>query len=288
MTGNELRNGCIGGEGRCKMTGGKWKPPREGRGVFLHVCQAHLSFSRSSAELSVKTWRGKRWWKDLARWGANTRVKPGKDTGRGRIERLLGSGEAGPTYRTLYTPQAAPCTWRDTVDKSIPPETDLDRWGRPGAWETQQQQQQPHVRKRVGCQKQPLLTCPYSRHAEGRFGILVCDRGCGVLRKPWAHTQTTRLWVKAGAELSQPKLWNFSLNSTVVWSFSCSPIRIKEHSDEELAGGGLTCSISSSLKWLSSRMTWYEPPVSLVNTVHTLTSADRPMTDTLTFRDFSV
>lgn len=66
------------------------------------------------------------------------------------------------------------------------------------------------------------------------------------------------------------------------------PMRIKEHSDEELAGGGLTCSISSSLKWLSSRMTWYEPPVSLVNTVHTRISADRPITETRTFRDFRV
>lgn len=40
------------------------------------MCHYHLSVWRSSAELSVKTCRGKRWWKDLARWGANTSVKP--------------------------------------------------------------------------------------------------------------------------------------------------------------------------------------------------------------------
>lgn len=33
------------------------------------------------------------------------------------------------------------------------------------------------------------------------------------------------------------------------------PMRMREHSEEELAGGGFTCSISSSLKWLSSRIT---------------------------------
>lgn len=42
-----------------------------------------------------------------------------------------------------------------------------------------------------------------------------------------------------------------------LWWWLCSrlrsiyrntPIRIKEHSEEELAGGGFTCSISSSLK----------------------------------------
>lgn len=56
--------------------------------------------------------------------------------------------QAAPTYRTLYTPQAAPCTWRDTVDKSIPPETDPDRrrHRRPGAW---RRQQQPHMRTSV-------------------------------------------------------------------------------------------------------------------------------------------
>lgn len=48
-------------------------------------------------------------------------------------DRLLGS-RLDPAYRTLYTPQEAPCTWRGTVDKSILPETDLDRCCCPGAW----------------------------------------------------------------------------------------------------------------------------------------------------------
>jgi hypothetical protein len=65
-------------------------------------------------------------------------------------------------------------------------------------------------------------------------------------------------------------------------------MRIKEHSDWALAGGGLTWNMSSSLKWLSSRQTWYVPPVSRVSTVQTRTSADRPITDTRIFRDFRV
>lgn len=45
--------------------------------VWVH--QSHLSPRRSFTGLSVKAWRGKRWWKDLARWGADTRVKPWRD-----------------------------------------------------------------------------------------------------------------------------------------------------------------------------------------------------------------
>lgn len=57
------------------------------------------------------------------------------------------SSGTGPTYRTLYTPQAAPYTWHGTVDRSTPPETDVDWCHCPGAWETQQQS---HLRKAVG------------------------------------------------------------------------------------------------------------------------------------------
>ena len=34
-----------------------------------------------------------------------------------------------------------------------------------------------------------------------------------------------------------------------------SPMRMREHSDEVLAGGGFTCNINNSRKWHSSRMT---------------------------------
>lgn len=37
---------------------------------------SHLSSWISATAVSVKTCRGNRWWKDRARWGANTRVKP--------------------------------------------------------------------------------------------------------------------------------------------------------------------------------------------------------------------
>lgn len=40
------------------------------------VYHSHLSSRCSSTVLSIKAWRGNRWWKDLARCGANTRVKP--------------------------------------------------------------------------------------------------------------------------------------------------------------------------------------------------------------------
>lgn len=109
-------------------------------------------------------------------------------------------------------------------------------------------------------------------------------------------------WPRAPQWPNTCTVWSNSISKSLVLSALTSfllavwlkttsiywPMRIKEHSDEELAGGGLTCSISSSLKWLSSRITWYDPPVSLVRTVHTRTSADRPITDTRTFRDFRV
>lgn len=40
------------------------------------VDNSYLSPWMFSTGLSIKAWRGKRWWKDLARWGADTRVKP--------------------------------------------------------------------------------------------------------------------------------------------------------------------------------------------------------------------
>lgn len=48
---------------------------------------------------------------------------------------------------------------------------------------------------------------------------------------------------------------SLSLNSRSAGSWSGSPIRMREHSEEELAGGGFTCSINSSRKWLSSKIT---------------------------------
>lgn len=42
----------------------------------ISVKVTHLSSRISSTGDSVKTSRGNRWWKDLARWGANTSVKP--------------------------------------------------------------------------------------------------------------------------------------------------------------------------------------------------------------------
>lgn len=176
---------------------------------------SHLSSWISSTGVSVKTCRGNRWWKDLARWGAKTSVKPVRRHTTKNMSRCCertillrrtrnAVGSADHTYRTLYTLRATLCICRDTVDRSIPQETDLDLRRRPDDWE-----RHTHTRTVAEWGETPfaILTCCshigcYLRHTERRLGILVCRRGAAVLREAWAGGQIKiRCRFVIGAEL---------------------------------------------------------------------------------------
>lgn len=115
----------------------------ETEGFSQSECGAHLSASYSSSGVSWKASRGKRWWKERAKWGAETKVRPVQERRQTvRTEHIdalrklvygLKSRDMLRTYHTLYTPLAAQCIWPCTVDSSSRQEWVLVHQRCPGA-----------------------------------------------------------------------------------------------------------------------------------------------------------
>lgn len=182
--------------------------------VFVDVYQCHLSVWRSSTELSIKTCRGKRWWKDLARWGANTSVRPVKGSTSHMKQNYGALFGFHSRWRSSHLPHTLHSTGSSVYlawhcGQKYPPRDRsglllLSKW----LGDTQQQRQ---MLETVGCETEWRLTS-FCTHAMLNDGLA-----------SWSVREAMVCWGKPKHTHNPGWVWFHSWVLFQTWRWLCPP-----------------------------------------------------------------